>query len=179
MIVAQRLSLVLLMAMLHKSKIVFLDEPTIGLDLISKERIRLFIRETNKSGVTFILTTHDLSDIEHLAERVIVINHGNIVFDDSLAKLKKHTGAKKMIKISSHNEIGNIDIKGAAVTKPLSNHEIELVLDLNETGLNTFIERIGAQLDVSDLLIEELPIESIIKELYLSDSSRSANTGPG
>jgi len=83
------------MAMLHNPEIVFLDEPTIGLDVIAKDKIREFILEMNKQGVTFILTTHDLDDVERLAQRVIVINHGQIVFDNSIDALRKHFGRKK------------------------------------------------------------------------------------
>jgi len=77
----ERMKCEFIMAMLHQPKIVFLDEPTIGLDVIAKDKIREFILEMNKNGVTFILTTHDLGDIEHLAKRVIVVNHGEIVFN--------------------------------------------------------------------------------------------------
>jgi len=77
----ERMKCEFIMAMLHNPEIVFLDEPTIGLDVIAKDKIREFILEMNKQGVTFILTTHDLDDVERLAQRVIVINHGQIVFD--------------------------------------------------------------------------------------------------
>ena len=85
----ERMKCEFIMAMLHKPRVVFLDEPTIGLDVIAKEKIREFILEQNKKGTTFILTTHDLEDVEHLAKRVIVINHGEIVYDDSMDKIKK------------------------------------------------------------------------------------------
>jgi ABC-2 type transport system ATP-binding protein len=74
--------------MLHAPRIVFLDEPTIGLDVIAKESIRAFIAEMNRNGTTFILTTHDLGDICELAHRVIIINKGEKVFDDPLDKLR-------------------------------------------------------------------------------------------
>lgn len=80
----ERMKCEFIMAMLHRPDIVFLDEPTIGLDVIAKENIREFITKMNRKGVTFILTTHDLDDVEQLAERVIVINHGEVVFDDSI-----------------------------------------------------------------------------------------------
>ena len=86
----ERMKCEFIMAMLHKPRVVFLDEPTIGLDVIAKEKIREFILEQNKKGTTFILTTHDLEDVEHLAKRVIVINHGEIVYDDSMDKLRNY-----------------------------------------------------------------------------------------
>ena len=78
------------MAMLHDPKIVFLDEPTIGLDVIAKDTIRDFIKAKNRSGTTFILTTNDLQDVEQLAHRVIVINHGKKVYDDTLQALRSN-----------------------------------------------------------------------------------------
>jgi ABC-2 type transport system ATP-binding protein len=90
----QRMKCEFIMAMLHTPKIVFLDEPTIGLDVIAKDNIREFIVEQNKRGITFILTTHDLDDVEHLAKRVIVINHGELAFDGNMQKLKRHLGQK-------------------------------------------------------------------------------------
>ena len=80
----ERMKCEFIMAMLHEPKIVFLDEPTIGLDVIAKRKIRDFIREMNKKGTTFILTTHDLEDVEQLADNVIIINHGQKVFDGAL-----------------------------------------------------------------------------------------------
>ena len=89
-----------IMAMLHDPKVVFLDEPTIGLDVIAKTKIREFIKKMNERGTTFILTTHDLEDVEQLANRVIVINHGQKVFDDTITKLKNNLGEKRLITFS-------------------------------------------------------------------------------
>jgi ABC-2 type transport system ATP-binding protein len=83
------------MSMLHRPRVVFLDEPTIGVDLIAKETIREFIREMNREGVTFILTTHDLEDMERLAHRVIIISRGEKVFEDELPVLRRYLGNKK------------------------------------------------------------------------------------
>lgn len=86
----ERMKCEFIMAMLHDPKIVFLDEPTIGLDVIAKDTIRDFIKAKNRSGTTFILTTHDLQDVEQLAHRVIVINHGKKVYDDTLQALRSN-----------------------------------------------------------------------------------------
>jgi len=91
----ERMKCEFIMAMLHNPEIVFLDEPTIGLDVIAKDKIREFILEMNKQGVTFILTTHDLDDVERLAQRVIVINHGQIVFDNSIDALREALRGEK------------------------------------------------------------------------------------
>jgi len=88
------------MAMLHKPKIVFLDEPTIGLDVIAKAKIREFIQKINNNGTTFILTTHDLEDVKQLADHVIIINHGVKVYDDTLKNLQMNLGEPKTVTIT-------------------------------------------------------------------------------
>ena len=92
----ERMKCEFIMAMLHHPKVVFLDEPTIGLDIIAKNSIRDFIHEMNRRGTTFILTTHDLEDVEELARNVVIINKGVKVFDDSIENLRKVLGAKKI-----------------------------------------------------------------------------------
>lgn len=167
----ERMKCEFIMAMLHKPKIVFLDEPTIGLDVIAKEKIREFISEMNKAGVTFILTTHDLDDIERLAKRVIIINHGETVFDDSLDMLKDHVGKKKIVSLKTKNPIPELTMKGVTVTKTLSNFDKELEIDMSQIGLNEFMASLNSLCKVSDLSIQEPPIESIIKEIYTDDKS--------
>lgn len=164
----ERMKCEFIMAMLHRPKVVFLDEPTIGLDVIAKETIREFVHEMNQMGVTFILTTHDLQDIEHLAKRVVVVNHGEIVFDDALMELKKYTGDKKMIKLSSHTPIGEMNVPGVTVTQSTSAYNADLELDCSVTPLNSLIEYLGKTCSINDMLIEEPPIDHVIKALYMS-----------
>ena len=116
------------MAMLHQPKIVFLDEPTIGLDVIAKQRIRAFIREMNRKGTTFILTTHDLEDVEQLAQKVIIINHGQKVFDDTLMKLRLNLGAKKIIHLQLARPVQSFDLEDSADEK---HSELEYTLEVN------------------------------------------------
>jgi len=104
----ERMKCEFIMAMLHKPKIVFLDEPTIGLDVIAKANIREFIQKINKDGTTFILTTHDLEDIKQLANHVIIINHGVKVFDDTLQKLQLNLGEKKTVTITVEEPLEDI-----------------------------------------------------------------------
>src|SRR5215471_3770751 len=107
----ERMKCEFIMAMLHNPKIVFLDEPTIGLDVIAKAKIREFILNINKKGTTFILTTHDLEDVKQLADHVIIINHGAKVFDDTLANLQINLGEKKIVELTLNkpfDEMGDI-----------------------------------------------------------------------
>lgn len=93
----ERMKCEFIMSMLHKPQIVFLDEPTIGLDIIAKESVREFIKKVNKNGTTFILTTHDLEDVKKLAEHIIIINHGVKVFDDTLQNLQQNIGDEQIV----------------------------------------------------------------------------------
>lgn len=84
-------------ALLHEPKILFLDEPTIGLDVVAKQAMREFLLEVNRQGITVLLTTHDLRDIEELCQRVIVINHGKILLDGSIEHLYSQIGAESTL----------------------------------------------------------------------------------
>ncbi len=169
----ERMKCEFIMAMLHGPRIVFLDEPTIGLDVIAKQTIREFIQDMNDNGVTFILTTHDLEDIEHLAKRVMVVNHGEIVFDDTLSELKKYTGDRKILKLTAHTPIGDIDLPGVTTLGGVTPYNKELELDCNVTSLNAFMDFLGKTCTIKDMLIEEPPIDDVIKALYLKEKDAS------
>lgn len=162
----ERMKCEFIMAMLHKPEIVFLDEPTIGLDVIAKDKIREFILEMNQNGVTFILTTHDLSDIEHLAQRVIVVNHGEIVFDNSIQTLRSYLGEKKIISVTTIRPLPALNLPGIKITKRISDYQAELELNLSMCELNKFIALVNKSSTISDLLVQEAPIEEVIKRLY-------------
>jgi ABC-2 type transport system ATP-binding protein len=165
----ERMKCEFIMAMLHNPEIVFLDEPTIGLDVIAKDKIREFILEMNKQGVTFILTTHDLGDVERLAGRVIVINHGETVFDNTIDALKSNLGTKKVVTISTHGPLPLLEIPGVTVTNRQSEYSAELELDVSIMELNKFIDYINSNSSLSDMSLQELPIEGVIKDLYTSE----------
>lgn len=168
----ERIKCEFIMAMLHSPKIVFLDEPTIGLDVIAKEKIRDFIREQNKKGVTFILTTHDLGDVEELAERVVVVNYGEIVFDDTVDSLKKLSGVRKRVSLTVKKELPDMsDIPGVLMTSRTSPFIAELELDMAKVELNVFIQAVNEKYIISDMTMSDPPIESVIKELYMKEDS--------
>ncbi|MBN1697449.1 MAG: ATP-binding cassette domain-containing protein [Spirochaetales bacterium] len=163
----ERMKCEFVMAMLHNPRIIFLDEPTIGLDVIAKDKIREFILEQNRRGVTFILTTHDLDDIEHLARRVIVINHGEIVFDNTLNNLRKHLGLKKIVHLTTRKKLPPFREGGIRLLEGISDYEAELELNLEKVTLNQFIRGIDDHSTIIDMTVRELPIEHIIRDLYL------------
>lgn len=162
----ERMKCEFVMAMLHRPKIVFLDEPTIGLDVIAKQRIRAFIKEMNRKGVTFILTTHDLEDVEQLAQKVIIINHGHKVFDDTLLRLKMNLGSKKLIHLTLAEPINDINLKGVQVHEKTSDFEYILEVNLANSSINTIIKQLAEMCEFSDISIKELPMEKIITEIY-------------
>ena len=162
----ERMKCEFIMAMLHQPLIVFLDEPTIGLDVIAKETIRKFILEMNKKGVTFILTTHDLADIEFLARRVIVINHGEQIFDDDIKKLQNLFGAKKRIRLITAEPKIEIVLPGLEKIAEKSDFDTEYELDLEKTKLEKFITTASRKTRIEDMSIQDVPIEQTIKVLY-------------
>ncbi len=162
----ERMKCEFIMAMLHKPRIVFLDEPTIGLDVIAKQRIRAFIKEMNAQGTTFILTTHDLEDVEQLAQKVIIINHGQKVFDDTLQNLQLALGSKKIIHLVLTRPRDDIQINGAQVIDKKSEYEYVLEVDLGNNSINSFIRYLTDMCEFSDISIKELPMEKIITQIY-------------
>jgi len=155
-------------AMLHQPPLVYLDEPTIGLDIISKEAIRSFIKSVNKDrGTTFIVTTHDLSDIEDLCENVSIINSGTIVFNDCIDKLKTYFSDKKIIEVKFNRQVDPALLEGFKVTSggPF-NASIEI--DTLTTSLQDEISRIFKILPVQDINVNNINIEEVIKYIYLS-----------
>ncbi len=162
----ERMKCEFIMAMLHRPRVVFLDEPTIGLDVIAKETIRDFISRMNAAGVTFILTTHDLADVERLARRVIVVNHGEVVFDDGLERLRGFFGSRKRIRLVTAEAAADLGLAGLRETGRASDTDVAYELDLSVTPLNRFIERANERASIRDMSIEEIPIESVVAALY-------------
>jgi ABC-2 type transport system ATP-binding protein len=166
----ERMKCEFMMAMLHRPHIVFLDEPTIGLDVIAKDKIREFILKMNRKGTTFILTTHDLDDVEHLAERVIVINHGEVVFDDTIGAMRKQVGGGKMVRLLTEEPFPELRMPGASIVRMLSEYEAEIELNTAMLNINDFIANMNAMCTLLDMSVQELTIDRVIKQLYLTQS---------
>jgi len=170
----ERMKCEFIMAMLHKPKIVFLDEPTIGLDVIAKAKIREFILKINKTGTTFILTTHDLEDVKQLADNVIIINHGVKVFDDTLQNLQINLGEKKIVELTLEEPFDaekssvSDDIKVIEQKSPL---ELTLEVDTSKIAINKFIENLSHSFKFSDISVKELPMENIITQIYSEEEN--------
>lgn len=162
----QRMRCEIAASLLHSPKILFLDEPTIGLDAVSKIAVRNFIKTINKEKkVTVILTTHDMSDIEALAERIILIGKGKILLDGSLTELKQNFATHKTLTIDFKENTESIDIKGTTILSK-SKERIRLSVDLDKVKVSEVISSLSKKLDIIDLSVDSIPIEEVIVNLY-------------
>lgn len=164
----ERMKCEFIMAMLHQPKVVFLDEPTIGLDVIAKQKIREFIKEMNSRGTTFILTTHDLEDVEQLARNVVIINHGEKVFDDNIQNLRKVLGAQKIVQLTLQSPVEALDIEGTKIVEKESELNITVSVDLDVISINDFMANLSKKCSFTDISIKEMPMETIITHIYQS-----------
>jgi viologen exporter family transport system ATP-binding protein len=150
-------------ALLHRPQVLFLDEPTIGLDVTMQKRIRIFIEEYNKRhGATVLLTSHYMADVEALCKRVIVIHHGRILFDGALSALADEFAAYKTIGVVLENGGAPLDAYGEVVHR--DGDRVSLRVPKAETS--RVAARLLAEHDVLDLTIEEAPIEDVIESVF-------------
>jgi ABC-2 type transport system ATP-binding protein len=152
-------------SLLHNPELLFLDEPTIGLDAVSKQVVRDFIKKLNKEkNTTVILTSHDMADITTLAKRIILIGKGKVLYDGNLQKLKNNYIKEKTINIETNDKI-NTKKKGIKkVTKTKNGYE--LVINQDEITINQFINYITDKITISNIDIEEDNIDNLIVKLY-------------
>jgi len=163
-------------ALLHRPEVVFLDEPTIGLDVVAKQEIRGMVKALNADEeVTFLLTSHDAGDIEQVCRRVIVINHGAIVFDDSVTDLKRSFLRHKVIDLKLGREGEPPRLPGVTV-RVAEAFRLRLEVDVDVQPIEKVIAELVSTLAVADLTIEEPPLEEIIAAIYAA-TGRSVAAG--
>lgn len=156
-------------ALIHSPKIVYLDEPTIGLDVLVKDKIRGAIKELNKKyNITVILTTHDMKDIEELCNRIIIIDKGKILYDGSLANIKYRFGNTKTIYIQSNLKLDIDEINNKYKNVEITNQDekIAIKFSLNDVDLDDMLLYLINTYHVKDFKIEDISIEDITKQLY-------------
>lgn len=183
MSLGQKMRAELAAALIHEPEIVYLDEPTIGLDLIVKERIRAFIKEQNREkGTTVILTTHDLGDIEDLCQRVIIIDDGQLIYDGPLATIKDRFGKYRRINFETREPVLEIEIpsgaerlaNGGSGSPPggslagdgAQDRRLILRFDRTITTASQVASKIMDQVDVLDFSLSEPDLASIVKQIY-------------
>lgn len=161
----QRIRCEIVASLIHKPKILFLDEPTIGLDPVVKENIRTLIKKMNKEyGMTVFLTSHDVGDIEKLCKRIIIVNHGKIVLDDSMERVKYHYLDKKIIEIKMKEEMAPPRIFGVTLIKS-KGVNLKLEVDTKVIGIHEVLKWLDTD-NLMDITISNVPLENIITQIY-------------
>lgn len=162
----QRMRADICAALLHNPELLFLDEPTIGLDVVAKERIRQFIMHINQErGTTVLLTTHDLSDVEKLCERVMIIDHGKVLFDGQLGTLRERFGGKRKLLVEFAEEYAQYEIDGAEITRQ-DGRKITYSFERGSVSASELIRRLSTIYRIHDLGVREPDIESTIRRIY-------------
>ena len=159
-------------ALLHDPEMLYLDEPTIGLDVVSKGRLREFLRSLNaERGTTLLLTTHDLQDIEALCRRVIVIDHGTAIFDGPLGDLHRQGGSTRTLVVDLVDTGPAIEVPGADVRRVEGPRQwLSFPADASAAPI---VAAVAESYDVADLSIQEPAIEDVIRDLYSATDPRS------
>ncbi len=161
----QRMKMELIAALIHSPKVLFLDEPTIGLDVIAQKSLRDFIKEYNqKSKATILLTSHYMKDVETLCKRVIVINKGKILFDGFLSNLIKQYSGTKNIYLTLSNIVDPSHLKDLGEIKK---YEFpSLILEVKKEHVNKTVAKIMEKLPIEDITIEDQDIEDVIRDIF-------------
>ena len=169
----QRMRGELTAALLYDPRVIYLDEPTVGLDVVAKERIRTFIEEINQErGATVLLTTHDLADVERLCRRIILIDHGRLLFDGSVERLKSMYAPHRELIV----QLAPDQVDSASGGSPIEMPGVEVVrqepgrlwlrFDPSAVPVHELIGLVARRYSVSDLAIVEPELESVVRELY-------------
>ena len=165
-------------AMLHDPKIIYLDEPTIGLDVVAKEAIRGFIARINvERGTTIILTTHDLADVERLCRRIVLIDRGLIIYDGDIERIKNEYGRYRTLVVHFSEPVSQPHLEGAE----LLSHEgatARFRFDRNAERADRLIRQASERYALEDVSIEEPDLESIIRRIYIEGYARSPQEAP-
>lgn len=172
----ERMKMELITAFIHNPKVIFLDEPTIGLDINSQQAIRDFLRQYNeKYGATIILTSHYMADITHLCERCLVINEGSIVYDGKLSEVNQKLANKKLLKLKFNSDFSVSDLEQLGDIRKAEGREI--VLEVRKEESAQIMARIFGKYTVSDFTMEDIPIEESISMLYKTEPIKEMGRG--
>ncbi|MGJ6981505.1 ABC transporter ATP-binding protein [Aestuariimicrobium soli] len=165
-------------ALVHSPELLILDEPTIGLDMLSKERLRHFlVRERSERGTTLFLTTHDLADVQRLCERMVIIDHGRMAFDGNEAQLAETTGAKRRLQVDVTEPVTTLPLPGGAELTVNPDEptrlQIEFAAPLTAAQVLTAVQQ---HVEVVDLALSEPTIEELVGTIYWRGNSASISS---
>ncbi|MDZ8089497.1 MAG: ATP-binding cassette domain-containing protein [Nostoc sp. DedQUE12b] len=167
----QRMRAEVAASLLHAPKVLFLDEPTIGLDVIARQELRDLIRVWNRDeGVTVFLTSHDAGDIEQVAQRVVVINHGRVVLDDKVSAMRRQYLGSKILSVKFHTSPAQISLPGVTQLKA-GEYGLKLEVNTRITPIETVMTQILQAGAVADIAIEDPPLEEVIAHIYAQGAS--------
>ncbi|MGC9400326.1 MAG: ABC transporter ATP-binding protein [Anaerolineae bacterium] len=162
----QRMRCEIAASLLHRPRILFLDEPTIGLDVVVKQRIRDLILTLNEEeGVTIFLTSHDAGDVEVLCKRAMVINHGEIIYDGKVSHLKRHYLNTKTVSLKLGEAWQGFDAPGVRLLK-LKGYGVKLEVDTEAAPIEDVIAQLLSRYQIADINVDNPPMETVIAQIY-------------
>lgn len=169
MSLGQRMKCELVASLLHKPKVLFLDEPTLGLDVVMQKNIQDFIKDYNKKyNSTVMLTSHYMDDVKEICNRIIIINKGKIIFDDSLSVLEKSFSENKVLKVILNKQI---DTNGLSSLGNVEKYDFpELILNVKKENVPDVAKKLLSEYDIDDLDINEPRLEDIIRDIFQKES---------
>ena len=164
-------------AMLHDPRIVYLDEPTIGLDVVAKEAIRTFIARVNaERGTTIILTTHDLADVERLCRRIVLIDRGTLIYDGDIDRIKSEYGRFRTLVVRFSEPVEQPELDGAQLSG-VEDSSARFRFDRNLQRADRLVRQASERYSVEDVSLEEPDLESIIRRIYIEGYERRPEEG--
>lgn len=173
----ERMKCELVAALLHAPRVVFLDEPTLGLDVVSQKRIREFLMELHREeGNTLLLTSHYMQDVQEICERVVIIDHGRVVFEGTLDQLARLHGETRQIRVALERPVDRADLE--ALGKVREAEEGSAVLEVPRAETAAAMAAILRDLPVADVSMQETDIEDVIRDLFTREADVPRETSP-
>jgi ABC-2 type transport system ATP-binding protein len=163
----QRMRCEVAASLLHRPKLLLLDEPSIGLDVVAKQHIRDAIRRmAQEENVGVLLTSHDAGDLEALCRRVIIINHGQIVYEDKVSNLKRKFLTRKMVEVRYAEEVSkDFSLPGVEILK-VGRYGVKLKFDTTQTPVDAVISHLSEAGELVDITVSDPPMEEVIAKIY-------------
>lgn len=168
----ERMRCEIIASLLHRPKVLFLDEPTVGLDVVSKGIIRDLVKKASEEeGTTVLLTSHDTGDMERVCDRVIVIDHGHLVTDKPVRDLRSGYIKEKIVTLAMKEPEISLDLAGTKLVESQP-HQIKLSVDTAQTSVETLLQQAMQKSALMDITVEDPPMEDIIKSIYANGAAQ-------